>query len=230
MQPVIISLGGSIITDNSEHVLDPINYAFLEDFIPYIRKLSETRQVYIVCGGGKPARAYIRALKKIGVVNENYQDEVGIAATRLNAEYIRTCFGEIAHPTVLTDPTHIEGITKPIVVSGGWKPGFSTDMVAVTLAIHAHSHEVINISNITQVYSADPRKQPDAVPFDKLSWTQYFSIVGSEWSPGMSAPFDPVASREAHARNITVKIIGANIDNMVQCIAGNHFLGTIIHN
>ena len=56
---------------------------------------------------------------------------------------------------------------------------------------------VINLSNVEQVYDKDPKKFPDAKPIKKLTWAGMREIVGDKWSPGMNAPFDPIAAQKA---------------------------------
>jgi uridylate kinase len=88
---------------------------------------------------------------------------------------------------------------------------------------------VINLSNIEQVYTDDPRKNPNAKPIDRISWADFRAMVGEEWIPGKNAPFDPVASR--HAAKIGIKVIcaaGKNLPNLEKLLRGEEFLGTVI--
>jgi uridylate kinase len=115
-------------------------------------------------------------------------------------------------------------------VASGWKPGFSTDYDAVLLAERFKADSVINLSNIEQVYSDDPKKNPDAKPIDKISWPDFCRLVGDEWVPGKNVPFDPVASR--HASKIGLKVIfaaGRNLENLKKILSGEVFLGTVIN-
>jgi len=53
-------------------------------------------------------------------------------------------------------------------------------------------------------------------------------LIPSKWSPGLNAPFDPVASRKAWEFGLSVVIIGRNIKNLEKCISGGKFSGTVI--
>jgi uridylate kinase len=88
---------------------------------------------------------------------------------------------------------------------------------------------VINVSNIDYVYSADPRKHSDAKPLEALSWSGYRKMVGDKWDPGLSAPFDPVASRFCHEHKISVAIVnGLDLKRVADLLVGKKFKGTII--
>ena len=89
--------------------------------------------------------------------------------------------------------------------------------------------QVINLTNVDQVYDRDPKKFADAKPIDTISWKDYRHMIGSDWTPGMNAPFDPIASKLAHEVGITVKILnGKNLDNLAKALDGEAFVGTTI--
>jgi uridylate kinase len=88
---------------------------------------------------------------------------------------------------------------------------------------------VINLSNIKQVYTADPKIDPDAKPIDHASWEEFRKLVGDEWKPGMNAPFDPIASKRSQELGVkTVVMSGEDFDNIENYFAGKPFLGTVI--
>jgi uridylate kinase len=130
---------------------------------------------------------------------------------------------------VVTDPTHPEPLQGRILVAAGWKPGFSSDNDAVLLAERFGAPLVVNLSNIEQVYTDDPRKNPEAKPLKTISWPDFRRLVGEEWVPGKNVPFDPVASR--HAARLGLRVIcaaGRNLPNVKQILTGGEFLGTLI--
>ena len=111
----------------------------------------------------------------------------------------------------------------------GWKPGWSTDFVASKIGQRINARYIINLSNIKQVYNDDPRKNPDAQPIDKMSWHDYRKMVGDEWTPGLSTPYDPIAAKLAQKENQTVLVMdGLNLANLQAAMEGKQFVGTII--
>jgi len=88
---------------------------------------------------------------------------------------------------------------------------------------------VLNLSNIDYVYAEDPRENPEAQRYEQLNWTEFRKIVGDEWSPGLSAPFDPIASKQAESLNLEVVLLnGRKISNIESYLRGESFAGTTI--
>ena len=84
------------------------------------------------------------------------------------------------------------------------------------------------MSNIDYVYDKDPKKSSDAKPIEIISWKEFRKMVGSKWTAGLNAPFDPIAAKEAEKLGLKVNIIGKNLRNLESCIKGKEFKGTII--
>lgn len=225
----ILSLGGSLVVPNGI-----VDTKFLSELNTFIRHQvsAKKRRFFIVVGGGSIAAKYIDAAKDVRGkdLTDADKDWVGIHATRLNAQLIRTIFQDIADPRVIKHYEIILKIDKPVAIAAGWKPGWSTDYDAVTLCQDYGVRAVINLTNIDKVYNKDPHKFADAKPIDSITWKQYRAMVGDKWSPRMSAPFDPIASKLAQELGITVKILnGKNIANLEKAIDEKIFHGTTIH-
>ena len=90
--------------------------------------------------------------------------------------------------------------------------------------------EVINMSNIDYVYTADPKKDPTAEKIEATTWSGFKKLVGDTWDPGMNIPFDPVASREAEAIGLRVIIIGNETANRPAGKFRNLFLIVTFYN
>ncbi len=224
----VLSVGGSLIVPNGV-----IDTKFLSEFNTFIRNQvsAKKRRFFIVVGGGSMAGKYIEAAKEIRgkELTDADKDWLGIHATRLNAQLVRTVFQDIADPRVIKHYEIILKIHAPVAIAAGWKPGWSTDYDAVTLCLDYNVREVINLTNIDKVYDKDPHKFSDAKPIDSIIWKKYRALVGDTWSPRMSAPFDPIASKLAQELGVTVKILnGKNLDNLGKALDGKPFLGTTI--
>lgn len=221
---IVISLGGSTI------VPDDIDTGFLIEFRRLLEeKIKAGFRFVIVVGGGKLARKYQHALKKVTEPTLSDLDWIGIYATHINANLLRFVFGEYACHEIVTDPNEIPNTEKPIIVAGGWKPGWSTDYVSVLIANELGAKQVINLTNINYVYTKDPREYPDAKPITQINWREFRKLLPEEWDPGLSTPFDPVAAKLAESFSLEVSIMrGNNIENLRQYLEGQDFLGTVI--
>lgn len=226
---IVISVGGSLIVPNGG-----IDTGFLIKFNKFIRdRLAENknRQFFLIVGGGSTTRHYQDAAR--GVIGNKLThddlDWLGIHATRLNAHLIRTIFRDVAHHYILKHYEIIRKVEESVVVGSGWKPGWSTDFCAVMACQDYDVKTVINLSNINQVYDKDPSKFKDAKPIDKISWKELRKLVGNEWTPGMHAPFDPIAAKKAQSLGVKAVIInGSNFDNIENYFSGKKFVGTTI--
>ena len=220
---IIISLGGSIIVPKD------IDSDFIQNFKALILKqVTQGKKFIIITGGGDTARNYQQASKDIADPSPEEIDWVGIAATKLNAEFLRVIFKEHAYEKIAENPTHKYETDKPIIIGSGWKPGFSTDFDAVLFAETYGAKKVINISNIDYVYDKDPKEFPDAKKIESITWDDFKKIVGEEWIPGKHAPFDPVATKKANELGLHVIIASKDIENLNNIIEEKEFKGTSI--
>lgn len=221
----IISVGGSLI------VPEAIDTDFLASFKQFvIKRIEKGDRFILIAGGGKTCRKYQDAAAHVSGIDDEEKDWIGIHSTRLNAHLLRTIFKLHANPVVVKNfDEELPEFNEKILVGAGWKPGWSTDYIAVLLAKKYGAKSVVNLSNIDYVYSEDPRVNKDAKKFDNISWKAFREIVGNSWDPGMSAPFDPIASKEAESLGLNVAIMnGKNLLNLNEYFEGKKFKGTLI--
>lgn len=222
-----LSLGGSLVVPNGG-----IDIQFLTEFNAFIRHQVSVkkRRFFITVGGGAIMREYRDAAKKVyGTISNNDLDWLGIHATRLNAQLVRTIFIDIAYPRIIKHYEIILKIDKPVAIAAGWKPGWSTDYCTVTLCQDYGVKSLINMCNVDKIYDKDPNKFPHAKSFDTITWEKYRKIVGDTWTPGLNLPFDPIASKLAQELDLTVKIIdGKNLKNLEAILDGKPFVGSTI--
>ncbi|MFA4833994.1 MAG: UMP kinase [Patescibacteria group bacterium] len=223
----IISLGGSLVVTP-----EGIDWKLLKGFRSLILKeIRKGKKFFIIVGGGATCRKYNEAAQKAAKVSQTNLDWLGIYSNRLNARLLKTVFGPIAYPEIITNPIAPLFTKSKIIVGGGWKPGWSTDYVATVMAREHKVKTVINLSNIDYVYTCDPKKYKIAKPIKKMDWKDFRKIIGNKWNPGLHAPFDPVASRLAEKLGLEVIIMnGKKLDNLGNYLGGKKFKGTMIEN
>lgn len=221
----VLSVGGSLIVPK-----DGIDIIFLKSLRRFvINRFDQGDRLIIVTGGGVTARNYIKAASAVEKVPIDDQDWLGIHATRLNAHLVRTLLKDVAHPEIITNPDKVLKTRSKIIVAGGYRPGWSTDYVSVLLAEKYKVKTVINLSNIDYVYDKDPRVFKNAQRIERINWQGFRDIVGDEWTPGMNAPFDPVAACLAQELKLKVAVLnGKKLDNVHKFMDGKKFVGTLI--
>ncbi len=219
-EELVISVSGSLIVPNS------IDTDFLLEFKKII--LNQNKRFIIICGGGRTARKYQEAARKISSSSKYDLDWLGIYSTRLNAHLMRTIFKEIACSRIIKNPTEKVSFNEKILIASGWKPGFSTDYDAVLLAKNLRVKKLINLTNIDYVYTRDP-KFSDAKPIKEISWEEFRNLLPEKWDPGLNTPFDPVAAKEAEKLGLEVVVMdGENLKNFKNYLEGKEFIGTKI--
>ncbi|MBI2449928.1 MAG: UMP kinase [Candidatus Nealsonbacteria bacterium] len=222
---IVISLGGSIIVPGE------IQAEFIKNFRDFIFKfLKRGYRFIIVTGGGSIARNYIKAASEITKTSDEDKDWLGIHATKINAQLIKTVFKKVAYPTILSNPLKkINERKYRLFIASGWKPGWSTDYITVLLAKRFKADKIINASNIDYVYDKNPLTEKNARPIKKMGWNDYRKIIGSKWKPGMKAPIDPVAAKLASKLKMGIIVArGTNLKNLGNILTNKKFKGTMI--
>jgi uridylate kinase len=221
-ETIIISLGGSLVAPND------IDTGFLKSFKYSLQKYLSSKRFFILVGGGKIARNYQKALLEFGARSDD-RDWMGINVTKLNAEVVRQMFSSEAYPKIIADPNKKVKTSKNIIIGGGYKPGWSTDYVSVLTAKTYGVKTIINLTNIDYVYDRNPSEFPDAQPLKEVDWKTFERIVGDKWSPGLSMPFDPRASKMAAGLKLKVIMInGKNLERLEDFLNNKAFIGTTI--
>ncbi len=225
-ETIVVSIGGSLIAP------DEIDTSFLLALKRCLIGYTSARKRFIlVCGGGGVSRKYLQAASKMAKISSQEADWLGIHGTRLNAYLVNTVLGRYSGTDIIADPKQKVQLTsrKPVAVSGGWKPGWSTDYVAVILAHQVGAQRVINLTNIDYVYDKDPKQYSDAQAIKNITWKDFRAMLPKSWSPGLSSPFDPVASQQAQKHGMEVAIInGKKLAQFEHYLNGRTFRGTLI--
>lgn len=227
METIIISVGGSLI------VPDAIDTVFLQQLRTYIGEeiATNNRRFILIAGGGRTARNYQKAAETVSPLDASDIDWLGIHATRLNGHLLRTIFRDVAHPTMITNPDEVLDVPQSarVIVASGYRPGASTDLRAVQIAMRVGSSRVVNLSNTDYVYTADPKIDPEAKPIERMPWSEFRKLIPAEWAPGLSSPFDPIAAKTAEEQRIEVACInGAHLPDLLAYLNNEPFVGTLL--
>lgn len=225
---VVLKIGGSLIQDEK----GDIRVEKVAEYAKVILKLRKDNIeiISVILGGGKTARKYIEAARKLGAV-EGLCDEIGIRAAQLNAQIMIGALNREAYPTV---PETLQEVvdaatTGKIVVVGGLQPGQSTNAVAALIAERTKADILINATNVDGVYTKDPKKDPRAEKLDQVTIKEIQEIIGGKgFFAGKYELFDIVALKILERSKIPTWIInGEDPGNILRTIAGEK-IGTQI--
>ena len=137
-------------------------------------------QVGIVIGGGNFWRG--RSSENI---NRSKADQIGMLATVMNCIYVSEIFRSVGMMTSVLTPFECGGFTKlyskdraekyfnhgmVVFFAGGTgHPYFSTDTATVLRAVEIEADMILLAKAIDGVYDSDPKDNPNAVRYDKVS-------------------------------------------------------------
>lgn len=225
---IVISLGGSLITEN--FTADKIS-----QYAETLQKINnQTGKLVVVVGGGKVARDYIKIMKDLGA-GEDSQDKIAIMITHANAKLMALTLNHNTPDTANDDIPRTEREIKEsldrykILVCGGTIPRQSTDSVAAKIAREIKADLLINASNIDGVYDSDPKKNRNAKKYKTLRYAEFLKILSAnEQSPGKYALFDKKAAEIIKENKIKTVIISAsNPLELLNAVKGIHSGTTI---
>jgi uridylate kinase len=217
----------------SGHVLFP-SLGATPDLKGYVTAIKEVKAIghnpFVVVGGGEPARYYIRLAREQGA-DESTCDQVGITVANLNARILISTMGEEACQFVPRNFDELDRAlsTGKVVIMGGLQPGQSTNAVACVLAERSGSKLFINTTTVDGVYSKDPKKDPSAKRYEKISVIELTKILDRlKTRAGEYDLLDPVSLKIIQRSKITTKVIdGRDPKNILRSIMGER-LGTTI--
>jgi uridylate kinase len=236
MNKIVISLGGSLLAPKQTDAV--AKQQVVLRYAHWLSTLAKQALVIVIVGGGNTARVRIDEAKNNNPnITAEELDWIGIKATHENANNLKQVIEQVdyaiaIHPTIVTDPNLVVQMTTGLVIGGGWKPGRSTDYDAVKIASVNGITTVYNLSNVGRVFTKDPNQYPDAQPLPHdITWQQLIGVIGEDWQPGLSAPFDPIAAKLALESGITVKLVQGDdaFTEIDRALLGNNFSGTVIH-
>ena len=188
-------------------------------------------EVGIVIGGGNFWR---------GRTSENIDrtkaDQIGMLATIMNCIYVSEIFRSVGMMTSILTPFECGSFTKlsskdrankyfskgqVVFFAGGTgHPYFSTDTGVVLRAIEVEADAILLAKAIDGVYDSDPKINPNAKKYDKLSIEE---VVAQKLQV-----MDLAASILAMENKMPMRVFGLNEKNSILNAASGDFNGTEI--
>lgn len=212
MNKFVVKVGGSLLY-NQDMRINELFLGKLKDWFDTYSK--DFEKLAIVVGGGKLSRQVGNTLK--GIVSGDSSHNVAMQITQVNAEIVKGYLNskEAYVPQLLTqaiDELKREG--RRLVISGGLKEGWSTDMDSAVFADALGLKEVYKLSNIDHVYTSDPNVDKNAKPIKQLTWDEYFEMfnisVNSTHSANLSLPISVETAIFCKNKGITFYVSGGS--------------------
>lgn len=178
---VLLKLSGEALAGEKGFAFDFATVSRLADEVASV--VNAGASVGLVIGGGNIVRG--RLLSEMGVERVT-ADYMGMLGTVINALAVQDVLERKGLDTRVMTAIRMEEVAEPyirrravrhlekgrivIFAAGTGNPYFSTDTAAVLRAIQMKANVIIKATSVDGVYSADPKKHPNAKFYEEISF------------------------------------------------------------
>jgi len=178
---VLLKLSGEALAGEKGSAFDFATVKRVADEVGSVVKAGAS--VGLVIGGGNIVRG--RSLSEIGVERVT-ADYMGMLGTVINALAVQDVLEKKGLDTRVMTAIRMEEVAEPyirrralrhlekgriVIFAGGTgNPYFSTDTAAVLRAIQMKANVIIKATSVDGVYSADPKRDPNAKFYEEISF------------------------------------------------------------
>ncbi|MBX3008993.1 MAG: UMP kinase [Melioribacteraceae bacterium] len=179
---ILLKLSGESLAGEGDFGINPAILDFFADEIKLVIDLGV--QVGVVIGGGNIYRGLNAESQGIDRVTG---DQMGMLATMINSLALQNACERKGIYTRLMTAISMEAIAEPyirrrairhlekgrvvIFGAGTGHPYFSTDTAASLRAVEIEADAILKGTRVDGVYDSDPEKNPSALKFDEISYT-----------------------------------------------------------
>ena len=199
-----------------------------------IKQVKETGAgIGLVIGGGNIVRG--AQFSKLGMDRVG-SDYMGMLGTVINALAVQDVLERAGVETRVMTAIAMEQIAEPFIrrralrhfekgrvcifAGGTGNPYFSTDTAAALRAIQTKSQVIIKATSVDGVYSADPKKDPDATLFTEIS---YRDVMVKELGV-----MDQTAIALCKENKLPVIVLNINTPGAIARAVNGERIGTIV--
>lgn len=178
---ILLKLSGELLKGAAGSSLDPAAISLVAE---RIRDAADQGvQMGLVIGAGNLFRGLPASR---GGMNRCSADSIGMLATVMNALAMRDALEAVGLPTEIQSAIAMSGIADPfdvrraldylaagraVIFAGGTgHPFFSTDTTAALRACQVGASAVLKATNVSGVYTADPKTDPTAVRYRRIAY------------------------------------------------------------
>lgn len=178
---ILLKLSGEALNGPQGFGIDPLEAEAIAERVRAVREMGV--DVAIVIGAGNLWRGRTGIERGMDRATADY---MGMLATVMNAMALMDAMERIGMVTRVQSAIEMRAVAEPyirrrairhmekgrVVILGGGtgNPHFSTDTAAALRAIELGADVLIKATKVDGVYDADPKKNPNAVRFDQLTY------------------------------------------------------------
>ncbi|MFZ3208768.1 MAG: UMP kinase [Geobacteraceae bacterium] len=178
---ILLKLSGEALAGEQRYGIDP------ETIITIANEIKEIvacgAELALVIGGGNIFRGLAASSKGMDRASADY---IGMLATMINALAMQDALEKLGVDTRVQSAIAMQEVAESyirrrairhlekgrVVIFGGGtgNPYFTTDTAASLRAMEIGAEVILKGTNVDGVYSADPKKDPNAVKFSRLTY------------------------------------------------------------
>lgn len=230
---VILKLSGEALRESGSR--DNISPEIVDRIANEVKEAMETGKVElgIVVGGGNFWRGASASARGMDRATADY---VGMLATVMNSLALQGALEHKGVPCVVQSAIEMKNVAETFIrrkaakqlddgkvvifAAGTGSPFFSTDTTAALRASEMGAHQVLKATMVDGVYDADPKKNPDAKRFERVSFqeciTRQFKVMdATAFSLCMDNKIPIVIFDLGKHGNVTEAILGADVGTVV---------------
>ena len=229
MKRVLLKLSGEALAGEKKTGFDEATCLKVAEQVKQL--VDQGTQVGIVIGGGNFWRG-----RTSETIDRSKADQIGMLATVMNCIYVSEIFRYAGMKTQVLTPFTCGSFTKlyskdrvnkyfdrgmVIFFAGGTgHPYFSTDTATVLRAVEIEADGILLAKAVDGVYNSDPKTNPQAVRFDKISIQE---VIDRKL-----AVVDLTASILCMENHMPMYVFALQEENSIIRAASGDFNGTIV--
>jgi uridylate kinase len=184
---ILLKFGGEALSGEGGFGIDPKRAADVAQVVKDVHDLGV--QIALVIGAGNLWRGSDGT--KEGMERAT-ADHIGMIGTVMNALAFRDALERCGVPTRVQTAFEMRALAEPyirlrairhmekgrIVISAGGtgNPYFTTDTAGALRAMELNADVLIKATKVDAIYDSDPKKNPSAKPFARLSYLDFLSM------------------------------------------------------
>jgi uridylate kinase len=184
---ILLKMGGEALAGPGEFGIDPQRAAEVALVVKDVHDLGV--QVALVIGGGNLWRG---SMGTDAGMERSISDHIGMVATVMNALALKDVLERFGVVTRVQTAFEIRAIAEPyirlrairhmekgrvVILAGGTgNPFFTTDSAGALRAMELNAGVLIKATKVDAIYDDDPMKNPNARPFDRISYLEFLSL------------------------------------------------------
>lgn len=228
---VLLKLSGEALAGEQGYGIDPHTITTIANEVKEVVECGV--QLALVIGGGNIFRGLAASSKGMDRASADY---MGMLATMINSLAMQDALEKIGVDTRVQSAIAMQEVAEPyirrrairhlekgrvvIFGAGTGNPYFTTDTAASLRAMEIGADVILKGTKVDGVYSADPKKDPNAVKFSRLT---YIDVL----KKGLQV-MDATATSLCMDNSLPIIVFDVTTDGNVKRVVFGEEIGTIV--